>query len=172
MWQLDRGRDLDQLLLWRCREGPRLRLRLAPILRPQNTKHCDLIAGLEFRTAQAILPRFQRQNAALHHVKTHRLKEVDHIGKGENRIQLVLLGFGGQRLDQTAADTVGLGSLMHCKRANLADGRTIEVQSAASQQFVTKPDYREVTDAFRHLELRAWQHNALRRITIDQVEDW
>src|SRR5688572_4320096 len=172
MWQLDRGRNLDQLLFWRCPERPCLRMRLAPVFRPQNAKHGDLIAGLKFRTAQAILPCFQRQNAALHHVKTYLLEELDDIREGENGIQLVLLRFGCQRLDQTASDAVGLCTLMHGERADLANGWAIEVQRAASQQFVTKPDHREIADALRHLEFRAGQHDAFRRITVDQVEDW
>src|SRR5437899_12784398 len=64
--------------------------------RTQNAQDGDFVAGLKFRTAEAILPCLQGKNAALDHLKADFLKELNYISEGEGGIQFVVLGFFDQ----------------------------------------------------------------------------
>src|ERR1044071_3208705 len=64
------GWDLDKLV-----RGPEIPLRLVPPLGLQNAQNRDLVAGLELGAAKAVLPGFERQHAALHHLESDLTEE-------------------------------------------------------------------------------------------------
>ena len=63
----------------------------------KDPQHRDFIACLEFGTAQAVLPRLQRQNSALYHVEPDFLEKLGDIGEREGRVQFIFLRFLHQR---------------------------------------------------------------------------
>ena len=94
----------------------------------------NLVAGLKFRAAHAILPGLQGQGAALHLVESNFVEELGHISEGKDGIQLIILGFLDQGFDQLPAHALRLGLLIHRQRADFAERGGVEVQGAAAQQ--------------------------------------
>src|ERR1022692_4768271 len=104
----------------------------------KNPQNGDFIAGLELRAAYAVLPRLERERPAFDHVKAHSVEKIYNIGEGEDGVEFVLHGFGDQRLDEFAADTLGLGMLVHGQGADFGGGGTVEVQGAAAQHLAVE----------------------------------
>src|SRR5262249_22820101 len=115
-------RNLNQLLVGCGRLSPMLRGHLAPVLRTQHAQDRDLIACLKFGTSQAVFPRLERQNSALHNLESDFAEKLRDIREREHRVQLVFMRLVDERLYHAPAYSVRLGMLMHGKRANLSDG--------------------------------------------------
>src|SRR5579862_3308889 len=102
-----------------------------PMFRTQNPRHRDLVATLELRTAQAILPHLQRQRAPLHFFEAHLAKEIRHVSESENRVERKRVSFLDQRLHHAAAYSARLPARIHRQRTNLSRYRTIKMQRPA-----------------------------------------
>src|SRR6185312_5465135 len=97
-------------------------LLLFPALRTQDADHGDFIAGLKFRTAQAVLPGFERKLSALDHMEAGFGEEAFHVSEGENGVETVELGFVDESVHQYAADAVFAVGFGDGERANLSHG--------------------------------------------------
>src|ERR1039457_5514930 len=87
----------------------------------ENAQDGDFIAGLELGAAYAILPRLEWEFPTFDDVKAHSVKKIYNISEGEDGVEFVLYGFRNQRFDQFAADTLGLGMLVHGQGADFGD---------------------------------------------------
>src|SRR5260370_41405342 len=123
-----------------------------PMLRTQDLHHGDLIATLEFRTAQAVLPSFQRQLPAFHFLKSHLAKEIRDVCKREYRVERKLSRLGYQTLHHPPSDSVGLPRRVDRQRAHLTHNRAVEMQRSAADQVAPGVDHREIADVLRHLK--------------------
>src|ERR1035441_9404741 len=137
----------------------------------KNAQNGDFIAGLELRAAYAVLPRFERERPAFDHVKAHSVEEIYNISEGEDGVEFVLYGFGNQRFYEFAADTLGLGMLVHGQGADFGGGGTVEVQGAAAQHLAVERDHGEIADGFRHFKFSSGQHDAAAGIAVDEVQN-
>src|ERR1017187_8889684 len=125
----------------------------------KNAQNGDFIAGLELRAAYAVLPRLERERPAFDHLKAHSVEKIDNISEGEDGGEFVLYGFGNQRFDEFAADTLGLGLLVHGQGTDFGGGGTVEVQGAAAQQLAIESDHGEIADGLRHFKFGSGQHD-------------
>jgi hypothetical protein len=83
------------------------------MIRPKYPQYSNFVTSLELRAAYAILPRFERESPALHHVKAHSVEKIYNVGKSKDGVEFILFGFGNQGLDEFAADPLGFGMLMN-----------------------------------------------------------
>src|ERR1017187_10805711 len=116
----------------------------------KNAQNGDFIAGLELRAAYAVLPRLERERPAFDDVKSHSVEKINNISEGEDGVEFVLYGFRDQGFDESAADTFGLGMLVHGQGTDFGGGGTVEVQGTAAQQLAVERDHGEIADGFRH----------------------
>src|SRR3954471_13742398 len=96
-----------------------------PMVRAQNLDHSNLVAALEFRTAQAVFPGFQRQLAAFHFLKAHLAKKIRDIREGEDGVKRKQARLVHERLHHAPADAVRLPAWVKGERAHFADNGTV-----------------------------------------------
>src|ERR1035438_8153097 len=137
----------------------------------KNAQNGDFIAGLELGAAYAVLPRLEWEFPTFDGVKAHSVKEIYNIGEGKDGVEFVLYGFRNQRFDELAANTLGLGMLVHGQGADFGGGGTVEVQGAAAQQLAVERDHRKIADGFRHFKFGSGQHDAAAGIAVDEVQN-
>src|SRR3954469_2202734 len=135
--------------------------------RDQVFENSNLIARLELRTPEAILPNLQRELAALDFSETQLGEEFLYVGKSENRVQMKLPGFVLDCLNQHASDALAFHVRMNSERADLPNRRTVEVQSSAANQPVSRKYKSEIPDILRHFEFCARQHHTLCCVAVD-----
>src|SRR4051812_20801995 len=109
---------------------------LHPLLRTQHAQYRDLVAGLELRATQTILPGFQWKLAALDFVEADPGKESRHIGEREHGIEAVELGLVYQRIHDQSPDPVRLMALGDCQGTHFAHRRRVEVKRPTSDELV------------------------------------
>src|SRR6476646_2811505 len=95
------------------RMPPRMGMTIPPSPGIQNADDGNLVATLEFRTAEAILPCLEGQNATLNHMKAYLVEKFHDVREGENAIEIVLNSLFNQVLHDAASHTVRLGRLRH-----------------------------------------------------------
>ena len=55
----------------------------------EDPQHGDFVTLMEFWTAQAVLPGFQRKYAAFHDLEAYLVEKFDNVGESEDSIEFV-----------------------------------------------------------------------------------
>ena len=132
---------------------------------------CNLVASLEFRASQAVLPCLERQLAALDYLKAYFLEESLHIGEGEYSVEL-------ERLASEMSASQAFGRRPEFGVPATASERisaTVGGRSAARRSpkaMDTWNSHGEIADGFGHFEFGARQHDALDGVAVDELENW
>src|SRR5271157_4298866 len=149
-----RNGDTDKLIVGGARGfKPELGQRFHSAFGVEKANNGNLVASLELGTAEAIFPRFQRESAAFYHMETDFTEEIHNIREGKYRVEFVDDGFFNERLDQHAADALGLGFLIHRQGSDFSDGGGIEVQGTTPEQRFALPDHAEIANGFGEFKL-------------------
>src|SRR5581483_832038 len=137
----------------------------------QNPDYRNLVAALELRTAQAVFPRFERQNSSLHNVKTNFVKKLHNVSEGEDAVKIVLERFLHQVLNQPPPDSMGLSRFIHRQGPDFAQRRRIKMERPAAKQPSFAKHDREVADMLGKLELCPRQHHTFGGVSVDQLQN-
>src|ERR1700675_4887974 len=97
------------------------------MLRPKHPHHRDFVTALKLGAAQAILPSFEREGAALPLHEAHFSEEIRNVGESKNSVERIFEGFFDQRFDQTPAYAVSFGALADGEGRYLPGCRGIKI---------------------------------------------
>src|SRR6266540_1318156 len=121
-------------------------------MRHQVFDNGNLIAALEFRTTEAVFPRFQRELAAFDDLEAQLLEEAVHIGEREYGVKVKFARLAFERLYYQPADAVVLGLRADGQRSHFTAGRTVEMQRATPHQFVVGENESKVANILGDFE--------------------
>src|SRR5215469_3152262 len=119
-----------------------------PHLGQRTTIHSNFVAGVEARALETILVDLVGQNLATGVFKTKLREEVRDSGKQAHACDLVMLGLFEERIYQNAASALTFMFRVNGDGPDLGQMSSVEVQSAAGDDFVPVLDHNKVTNIF------------------------
>jgi hypothetical protein len=119
---------------------------------------------------EAILPNFERQQATIYLMESQPTKKIRNISEGEYCVQIVVNGFFLERFYKENPYTLALGHGGHGQRPYFSGGRCVKMERTTSEEQRIVKYNREIANVFGDFKLGAGEHDAFRRVGVDQLQ--